>query len=87
MVVGEPTGNQMARAQKGTFMANLTVKGRAAHSGYPHLGHNAIEPAARAIVALSELRRRMEAERPPHHEQFPQVPFAALNVGTIAGGR
>jgi acetylornithine deacetylase len=86
IVIGEPTQMRVVRAHKGLLRLRLRFVGIAAHSGYPHLGHNAIEPAARAIVALSELRRRMEAERPPHHEQFPQVPFAALNVGTIAGG-
>jgi acetylornithine deacetylase len=86
VVIGEPTELQVVRAHKGMLRLRLRFAGRAAHSGYPHLGHSAIEPAARAIVALAELRRRMETERPPHHEQFPEVPFAALNVGTIAGG-
>jgi len=43
VVVGEPTGNLLARAQKGTFNANLTFEGRAAHSGYPEEGLSAIE--------------------------------------------
>ena len=43
VVVGEPTGNKLARAQKGTFMAELTVAGKAAHSGYPEAGVSAIE--------------------------------------------
>jgi acetylornithine deacetylase len=43
VVVGEPTQNKLARAQKGTLMADLTVMGRAAHSGYPELGISAIE--------------------------------------------
>jgi acetylornithine deacetylase len=86
IVIGEPTAMRVVRAHKGLLRLRLRFTGRAAHSGYPHLGHNAIEPAARAIVALSALRRRMEGERPPHSEQFPEVPFAALNVGTIAGG-
>ncbi len=43
VVVGEPTGNKLARAQKGTFMAELTVIGKAAHSGYPEAGVSAIE--------------------------------------------
>jgi len=42
VIVGEPTGNKLARAQKGTFMAELTVKGKAAHSGYPEAGVSAI---------------------------------------------
>ena len=43
VIVGEPTQNQLARAQKGAFMANLTVTGRAAHSGYPEQGVSAIQ--------------------------------------------
>src|SRR5712671_1050524 len=43
VIVGEPTGNKLARAQKGTFMADLSVQGKAAHSGYPEAGVSAIE--------------------------------------------
>ena len=43
VIVGEPTDNQLARAQKGTMMVDLTVAGRAAHSGYPEKGISAIE--------------------------------------------
>jgi len=43
VVVGEPTGNKLARAQKGTFMADLSVQGKAAHSGYPEAGVSAID--------------------------------------------
>jgi acetylornithine deacetylase len=42
VVVGEPTGNKLAVAQKGTLMADLSFKGRAAHSGYPEQGVSAI---------------------------------------------
>ena len=42
VIVGEPTQNQLARAQKGTLMVNLNVDGRAAHSGCPELGVSAI---------------------------------------------
>jgi acetylornithine deacetylase len=86
VVIGEPTELRVVRAHKGMLRLRLRFAGRAAHSGFPHLGHNAIEPAARAIVALSALRRQMEGERSPSSGQFPEVPFAALNVGTIAGG-
>ena len=85
-VIGEPTELHVVRAHKGMVRLRLAFAGRAAHSGYPHLGRSAIEPAARAIVALAALRRRMEAERPPNAEAFPAVPFAALNVGTVSGG-
>jgi acetylornithine deacetylase len=43
VVVGEPTQNQLTRAQKGAFMASISVTGRAAHSGYPEYGISAIE--------------------------------------------
>lgn len=43
VVVGEPTNNKLATAQKGTFWANLTATGKAAHSGYPETGVSAIE--------------------------------------------
>jgi acetylornithine deacetylase len=43
LVVGEPTDNKLATAQKGSFWANLTVNGKAAHSGYPEAGVSAIE--------------------------------------------
>ena len=86
VVIGEPTALRVVRAHKGMVRLRLEFTGRAAHSGYPHLGRSAIEPAARAIVALSVLRRELEAERPPNGEVVPDVPFVALNVGTVAGG-
>jgi acetylornithine deacetylase len=86
VVIGEPTALRVVRAHKGMVRLRLEFTGRAAHSGYPHLGRSAIEPAARAIVALSALRRELEAERPPSGDVFPDVPFVALNVGTVAGG-
>lgn len=43
VIVGEPTGNKMAVAQKGTLMVDVSFKGRAAHSGYPEEGVSAIE--------------------------------------------
>ncbi len=86
VIVGEPTSLRVVRAHKGMVRFNLRFTGRAAHSGYPHLGRSAIEPAGRAIVALAALRQELEAERPAHGEVFSEVPFVALNVGTVAGG-
>ena len=86
VIIGEPTSLRVVRLHKGMIRLRLVFHGRAAHSGYPHLGRNAIEPAARAIAALAELRAGMETERPPHGEHFPEVPYATLNVGTVAGG-
>jgi acetylornithine deacetylase len=86
VVIGEPTELRVVRAHKGMLRLRLAFTGRAAHSGYPHLGQSAIEPAARAIMALTALGRVMEAERPPNADAFPAVPFASLNVGTVSGG-
>jgi len=86
VVIGEPTSLRVVRSHKGMLRLRLVFEGTAAHSGYPHLGRSAIEPAGRVIVALSDLGRLMAGERPPHGEQFPEVPFAALNVGTVNGG-
>lgn len=85
-VIGEPTSLRVARAHKGHLKLRITLHGRSAHSGYPHLGVNAIEPAGRVIGALAELRRELEREEAPYRELFPEVPFVPLNVGTVRGG-
>jgi acetylornithine deacetylase len=85
-IVGEPTSLKVARMHKGHLKLRLTLRGRSAHSGYPHLGVNAIEPAGRVIGALAALRRELEREEPPHRDAFPEVPYVALNVGTVHGG-
>jgi acetylornithine deacetylase len=85
-VIGEPTSMRVARMHKGHIKLRFTFPGRSAHSGYPHLGVNAIEPAGRAIVALAELRAALERERPPLGHHFDPVPFVTLNVAQVAGG-
>ena len=85
-VIGEPTSMRVARMHKGHIKVRFTFPGRSAHSGYPHLGKNAIEPAGKAIVALSELRDALEKERPPLGKHFDPVPFVTLNVAQVAGG-
>ncbi|MDH4046392.1 MAG: acetylornithine deacetylase [Gemmatimonadota bacterium] len=85
-IIGEPTRLEVVRAHKGIVELRVTVTGKAAHSGYPHLGQSAIEPAARVVTALAELREGLEAERTEASMSFPAVPFVSLNVGTIRGG-
>ena len=85
-VVGEPTSLAVARMHKGHLRIRVTLTGTPAHSAYPHLGRNAIEPAGLVLQALARLNRELGAERPPHGELFGEVPFPNLNVGTIAGG-
>ncbi len=85
-LIGEPTRLQVVRAHKGIVELRITFLGQSAHSGYPHLGRSAIEPAAAAVMALAGLRRSLEQERPDTSALFPEVPFVPLNVGTIRGG-
>ncbi|HYL05128.1 MAG TPA: acetylornithine deacetylase [Thermoanaerobaculia bacterium] len=86
VVIGEPTGLRVVHAHKGHMTMRVTLHGRSAHSGYPHLGINAVEPAGEVIVALARLRRELEAAGAPHAELFPEVPFVPLNVGRVQGG-
>ena len=86
VVIGEPTSLRAVRTHKGHLKLRLSVLGTTAHSGYPHLGHNAIEPVARAVCALSALRDTLALERVPSSASFPDVPFVALNIGLINGG-
>ncbi len=86
MIIGEPTSLEVVRMHKGVCQHRITITGKSAHSGYPHLGHSAIEPAGRLISALAQVRRELESESCPHGEHFGEVPFVALNVGLVEGG-
>lgn len=85
-VIGEPSRMAPVRLHKGHLKMRLTVRGRSAHSGYPHLGASAILPAARAVTALGELGATMMAGVWPQGAAFVDAPFPALNVGLIRGG-
>ena len=85
-IIGEPTSLAVVRMHKGHLKVRVTLSGVPAHSGYPHLGRSAIDPAGPVLVALARLRAEMAAERPAHGEYFGAIPFPSLNVGTIAGG-
>src|SRR5262245_51406180 len=53
VIVGEPTGNKLALAQKGTLMVELSFTGRSAHSGYPQEGVSAIDGLWKILQELS----------------------------------
>lgn len=84
-LIGEPTSLAAVRMHKGHLKIRVTTAGVPAHSAYPHLGRNAIEPAGAILVALAGLNQELAAERPAHGAHF-EVPFPNLNVGVIAGG-
>jgi acetylornithine deacetylase len=85
-IVGEPTSLRVIRMHKGHLEFSVAVSGESAHSGYPHLGRNAIEPVGRLITGMTQLRQELESEPQPYAEHFPEVPFIALNVARISGG-
>ena len=85
-VVGEPTSLRVVRMHKGHMKLRVTLHGKNSHSGYPHQGVNAIEPAGGVLIALGTVRERFAQERPEHHQYFPECPYVGLNVGTIQGG-
>jgi len=81
-IVGEPTSLQPMRAGKGYCLAEITVRGREAHSAYPALGASAIFRAARLIEKIEEIADALKSDR---HESF-DPPHTTLNVGVIKGG-
>ena len=85
-VIGEPTELAVVRLHKGHLKCRWELLGKPAHSAYPHLGRNAIEPAAELVRALTRLRETLETERLASSAYFAEVPFASLNVARIAGG-
>lgn len=85
-LVGEPTSLRMVRMHKGHLKARVVAHGKPAHSGYPHLGVNAIELAGHALAKLAWLAAELRGERSANSEHFPECPFPVLNVGKIAGG-
>jgi acetylornithine deacetylase len=81
-IVGEPTSLQPMRAGKGYCLAEITVRGREAHSAYPGLGASAIFRAARLIERIERIAEELKSDEragfdPPH---------TTLNVGIINGG-
>lgn len=85
-IVGEPTSLRLVRMHKGHLNMRITLTGKGAHSGYPHLGQNAIEPAAQIVMSLTALRMELEAEPTEFGTYFPATPYVALNIAQINGG-
>jgi acetylornithine deacetylase len=85
-VVGEPTSLRAVRMHKGHLKLRVVHRGRTAHSGMPHLGVNAIDAAARAVVALSRFTQQLAARRTEVSRYFPTAPYPVLNVAAISGG-
>ena len=81
-IVGEPTSLRPMRAGKGYCLAEVTIKGREAHSAYPSLGSSAVFGAARLISSIEAIAGRLEAEQHPAFDPA----YTTLNVGLVHGG-
>ena len=73
LVVGEPTGNRMVSASKGTKRFDLHFTGRPFHSGYPEYGQSAVE----SFIDF------MEALRKADFPEDPVLGATTWNVGRL----
>src|ERR1700693_1709064 len=62
-IIGEPTGLRPVRAGKGYALAEIVVRGKEAHSAFPAEGHSAIYDAARVVVALERIAKKLAARK------------------------
>lgn len=79
-VVAEPTDLQTIVAARGDAYVEIRITGKAAHSGNPANGVNAIYGAADVVAAIERLHDELAAD--PH----PLVGPATWSVGRIDGG-
>ena len=76
IVNGEPTQSKLVTGHKGALTVEMKFEGKAAHSGYPHLGEDANKKLIRTCTAL------MSAD-------FGSSEFfgnATINLGVLDGG-
>ncbi len=81
-IVGEPTSLQPMRAGKGYCLAEISVRGREAHSAYPQLGASAIFRAARLLARIEQIADELKHDQ---RDGF-DPPYTTMNVGLIKGG-
>jgi acetylornithine deacetylase/succinyl-diaminopimelate desuccinylase family protein len=76
-IVGEPTGMEIALAERGGAWVTAVAHGKAAHGSQPHRGVN-------AILAMSRFALRLDEVLPPH--VHPLVGAPTVNAAMIVGG-
>ncbi|EPX84817.1 acetylornithine deacetylase (ArgE) [Rubellimicrobium thermophilum DSM 16684] len=84
VIVGEPTGMQVATGHKGKVALRAICHGREAHSALAPLGLNAIHLAADLLSVLRAMQARLEREGPRDADY--DIPYTTVHAGTIAGG-
>ena len=81
-IVGEPTSLQPMRAGKGYCLAEVSVRGREAHSAYPQIGASAIFGAARLIERIEKIADQLKQDQRAGFDPA----YTTMNVGMIKGG-
>ena len=76
LVNGEPTEGKLALGHRGVVRVTLEARGRAAHSGYPHLGESAIEKLLDALQQVRAMALPADAV----------LGGTQVNIGAISGG-
>jgi acetylornithine deacetylase len=84
VIVGEPTGMEVADAHKSIVTCLTTVHGREAHSARPALGANAVAAAGDLVAGLNRIGDLMVERGDPSGRFDP--PATTVHVGTIRGG-
>lgn len=82
-IIGEPTSMQVVIANKGAAIYRCRVRGFSVHSSLRDQGVSAVEVAAKIIVHLDALQRRLDAAE--RHDGF-EFPHTSVHTGTIRGG-
>ena len=84
VIFGEPTEGKLAFGHKGISMAHIIAHGKAAHSGYPWLGHSATSMILPTLMVLDKLGDLLPEEGGlPRSEEFGN---STVNVGYMTGG-
>jgi acetylornithine deacetylase len=83
VIVGEPTGLEVADRHRGiaTFVTSIATAG--GHSSSPRPGSNAIALAARFVAELEQLGQELAPSQAPDHGP-PE--YTTVNIGIIEGG-
>ena len=76
LVNGEPTESRLASGAKGSLRVTARIRGREAHSAYPHLGQSAIEPMLDLLPTLRDIPLPSD----------PVLGETTVNIGLIKGG-
>lgn len=84
VLVGEPTGLQVADRHRGITTFITTISGHGGHSSTPARGVNAIDLAARFIRELEQVANELGSGNPTAADGVPE--HTTINVGRIEGG-